>query len=325
MKEKDIEETDLEDKIGLAPEQMSAIKKSKEVGIALAEDYPEIEDDYRNKMTRLAIVKKHMIMERYSISSEKVAVGAVHYALKELISKEELKELEIMHRRQAGQTTYKRGRGIHAQTPEERSRLGKIGGYKGGKIIYEQKIGIHGMTYEERAKLGKKSGQKNYEEGKGIFGLTREELVEIGKKGGRAAYEQKKGAHALPPEKLAEIRKKAGQTTYKRGRGIHTLTSEEKSKAGKMGGIKSVILRGQALWDDEQKETLFKLAQDPENQYDTKFRTKSPDFKKIQKKMLEIHGVKRTINSLINNYYAIKKAKRENFIEHDKEIYQNMP
>jgi hypothetical protein len=78
----------------------------------------------------------------------------------------------------AGKKTYELGKGIHAQTPEQKREL--------GKKVYELGKGIHAQTPEQKRELGKKV----YELGKGIHGITPEERSEFNKKAGKISAEK---------------------------------------------------------------------------------------------------------------------------------------
>jgi len=81
----------------LTPTQYSTIDRYKTLGKILAEEIPEISNDYRHNLTLREIVVKYNIMERYNIINEEIARSAVSYAIKNLLQEQELERLIKIH------------------------------------------------------------------------------------------------------------------------------------------------------------------------------------------------------------------------------------
>lgn len=132
------------------------MKLAKSAGKIIAEDYPDMADDYRNGTILRQIVAKYNIMEKYGIPSQLNAITAVRYALRNLISKEEMPKLASYHHMQHGKMhghkMYKLGQGIHALTPEQKAEAG----VKGGEVAYKRRLGIHASSAEQRTEARRK-------------------------------------------------------------------------------------------------------------------------------------------------------------------------
>lgn len=87
------------------------------------------------------------------------------------IPKEELYELERMHKAHNGSRLYLEGRGIHRLTREERAQAGRVGGRISGSKSLEERKGIHALTKEERAENSRRLHQS-----RGLTLWTDEEL-----------------------------------------------------------------------------------------------------------------------------------------------------
>jgi hypothetical protein len=89
---------------------------------------------------------------------------------------------EQMHRDgvKGGTTTFERGAGIFAISPEQHSANSRKGGSIGGKV------GIVLVPREAKARGGQTQGTKNRKEGTGIFGMTPEQKSRASKKGSAA-------------------------------------------------------------------------------------------------------------------------------------------
>ncbi len=177
----------IEQKGKFSPQQWKAIKLSRKLGKQIAQDYPEIANNYKSGMTMLNIAKIYNFISMYEVPSIKIMKEAMRGALEKLISTEELKILASEHRREWGKEwgkeTLKRGIGLFSIIPEENLELRR----KGGQISYEKGIGVHALSSDEKKEAGRKggliSGRKVYDKGLGIHALTLEERREAGRKG----------------------------------------------------------------------------------------------------------------------------------------------
>ena len=129
----------------ISPKMAAAIKLSIKIGFRLQSDLPQIADDYRNLMSRLEILEKYGICEKYSISVS-IANPSVTYAIrgyhgnekvgKHIISrydglisdKNELNGIIIESRKKRLEIMVEGMKGIHSQTKEERKMKSSKGG-----------------------------------------------------------------------------------------------------------------------------------------------------------------------------------------------------
>ena len=271
----------------LTGEQLVAIRKARDIGKRLQEDFPEIADRYRNGMTMPEISLEYCIQELYDVRTRKVARSAVHYALKGyhfggisypglIEDPEERRNLGLEHMRETGKANYENGLGIHGLTTEQKRENGKANYENGlgahgltteqrrenGKANYEKRLGIHGRTPEQRRETGK----ANYEKRLGIHGMTPEQRREHGK----ANYEKRLGAHGRTPEQRRETGRKNGKALYEMGKGIHGWTTEQRRENSR----KAAMARGLVQWvlaeetnehyTFSEVETAYRLAQCPE-------------------------------------------------------------
>ena len=178
----------------MAPEQISAIKRSIEIGSLLVNDHPEIAELYRGGMTYSGIAARLDVKREYDISSDKVAVTSIYHAITGhaggfgtesydgLISDlDELTRLEHEHYaeygRMGGRKSAELGKGIHAINPETGERYV----VEGGRKLAELGKGIHGLTPEQRLEYSSKGGRKAAELGLGIHAQTPEQKSEYGR------------------------------------------------------------------------------------------------------------------------------------------------
>jgi len=167
----------------LTRQQVAVMRLSTRAGRQLAEEHPEIADDYRHGATHEHIAQAYRIAETYDLHSETNAMAVVRCALRELISEEERSEVANEHWQRHGQNIYEQGRGIHAQTPEQKAEARKAGGLR----VYELGVGVCALTTEQKATAGRKGGKKGgrtvYERGLGIYALTPAQKLQASKKG----------------------------------------------------------------------------------------------------------------------------------------------
>jgi len=156
-----------------------------DIGRKLQQEYPQIAEDYRALLSKPQIVRKHVLVLHYHITSV-VAERAVDFALRGyhgeleyrspyagLIPASELEELCIAHQQRNGRFA------VRHLTFEDRSRGGRHGGSISGPLVAAQKLGAHAMTSEEKRELG----YRNLENKVGIHAMTSEEKREAGRKG----------------------------------------------------------------------------------------------------------------------------------------------
>lgn len=172
----------------LSRKQKAAISLAKKLGRKLAEEYPEIVDEYREGATLKEIGNKYI--------GSSVGLAAAYNALLILLDEKEFREIALAHKRTSGR------------------KAGRIIGRKN----YEQGRGIFSLTREKREKARRKGGRRLYKKRKGIFALTEERLSEARRNGGRLSYEQGKGIFALTREELSEAARRSvvvrGQKPY---------------------------------------------------------------------------------------------------------------
>ena len=155
----------------MAPEQISAIKRSIEIGSLLVNDHPEIAELYRGGMTYSGIAARLDVKREYDISSDKVAVTSIYHAITGhaggfgtesydgLISDlDELTRLEHEHYaeygRMGGRKSAELGKGIHAINPETGERYVVEGGRIGGRISGRKTALARGQTLWREEETG---------------------------------------------------------------------------------------------------------------------------------------------------------------------------
>ena len=161
--------------------------------IILKDDYATREEAYADE---IILQQYYKVVENPHFTNKSYQTSTNFYVSKE-ISKENGKI--------GGNKAKELGLGIHALTPEERS--------KNAKILYESGIGLGGLTPKERIENGKIAGTKIYEMKVGVHGRTKEQKMEDGKIGGNKAKELGLGIHALTLEERAELGKKGSKKT----------------------------------------------------------------------------------------------------------------
>jgi hypothetical protein len=88
---------------------------------------------------------------------------------------------------------------------------------KNGKAIYEKGVGIHSQTREEKTVIGKKAGKISYEKGVGLFNRSKEKHSEDSKKGIKVTNSQK-----WQCTETGFTSNAGGLTHYQKKRGIDT-------------------------------------------------------------------------------------------------------
>lgn len=233
----------------LTLEQLSAIKRKIELGLILQKELPQIAGDYKDRFTHEEITEVYDISKTYRVTEE-IARGAVSYAIrgynkkinkiniptyigliKDLTELDEIAEAHLIENGKiTGLALKLAGKGIHAQTLQERMENGCIG----GQITYQEKLGIYGRTSEQHSLDSQKAGlfivEKYKAEGKGIFDIN-------------AGYQRMGGL--VSGQKL-------GTKMRDEKRGIHAMTSEELSAAAKKGAAKALEACGFIAWSDEE-------------------------------------------------------------------------
>lgn len=117
----------------LSSRQQAALARSRKLGQALAAATPVIAEFYRAGATTYQLAEKYLPQQMEI--SRGIAMNAVRYALQQLLSPEELRELGRIHESNGGITggnsTFRGRKGIHAQTLEERLGAARNGYQKG--------------------------------------------------------------------------------------------------------------------------------------------------------------------------------------------------
>ena len=249
----------------MAPEQISAIKRSIEIGSLLVNDHPEIAKLYRDGMTHSGIAENLDVKVKYG-ASDKVAETSIHYAIKGhaegfgtesydglIKNLDELTGLQREHYAGGGKKTAEEGTGIHGLTSEQKSEYSR----KGGRKTAELGLGVHGYNPEtgeryavENGRIGgRKGGRKSAELGLGAHGINPETGERYAVENGRKATELGSGAHGINPE--------TGERYVVEGGRI----------GGRISGRKTALARGQTLWREEETERAYLLSLEPEYQH----------------------------------------------------------
>lgn len=146
----------------------------KQFGPRLAQEAPEIAQDYANGLSYEQLIDKYAVIDRYAVTYE-IARGIVGLALRILLTQEERQEIRekfgFTHRSRGGLTSglnnVRLKRGIHGFSKEERSRVAIMGLLGAGKLPYIQ------VAVEKETGLNEKdyaiylAGQSEYQHAEG--------------------------------------------------------------------------------------------------------------------------------------------------------------
>ena len=263
--------------IGMTPEQFVAMRLTREVGLKIRTEFPEVADDYRNGLFSSQIVDKYKLDNFYRINKY-IARKAVGSAIR----------------------GFEGGFGVIAY-------LGLI----------EDKRELEMLAQEHRHEGSNESGNRAYQECFGFYGLSEEEKIERNIRGGKTAgyktYEEEKGIFSLSLEETARVRElgriKGRESQMKNSTGIYGLTLEKRSAQGKKGGRKIAELKGLTIWKEGEEERVATLMKD-ENYKKQWGERKCPDIEKVQRQInLEFHDDKeiRSISAIRNIFNKIRK------------------
>jgi len=161
--------------------EVAAIKLKKINGPKLAEDHPEIAQDYEDGMFHAEI-----------------AIGIVAIALKTLLTEEQRERIRKITPIRVNNEQKERGTGLYSLSTKQRSEIAR----NVGQSTLRDKTGIHGLTPEQR----REHGTMLHESGIGIFAITPEQHAERSRRAGRLAFEKGAGIHGLSEEKKLHIK-----------------------------------------------------------------------------------------------------------------------
>jgi hypothetical protein len=147
----------------LSAEQKAGIKFSIEIGKQIKQSCPEIAMDYINGASTAELVVKYDILKRFNVENMSTAQRAVGNALKGysgtfglsypgLIKDPEIiKTIGKKHQKQAGEFSRDRGLGVFGMSEEQKKQVGS----RSGMVLYQTRKGIHAQSAEERSRIGK--------------------------------------------------------------------------------------------------------------------------------------------------------------------------
>jgi len=187
----------------LTKKQITAIKRSINLGRILQNDFPEIAGLYRKGTFLPQIAEILNIQIKYEVS-ENVANEGVRRAI-------------VGYKGDSKIENY-----IGLIPDKESKRIGIEHKVSTGRKLHKEKMGIHGKTTEQKKEDGKKGGRKSYEKKLGVHALTTEQLRGLGHK----LHQEKRGIHAKTPEQMSEDGRKSAIA-----RGLTPWTDEEKEFA----------------------------------------------------------------------------------------------
>ena len=163
----------------MTPEKYSAIEHSVRIGSLLVIDHPEIAELYRDGMTHLGIAENLDVKREYGIPSDEVARNTIRYAITGhagsfetgpygglIQNLDERATLEHEHHVESGRKTAAEGKGIHGQTPEQKSEYGRIGALAQGRTLWEKEeteyAHLLSLEPEFQHQKGKHKGKGDY-------------------------------------------------------------------------------------------------------------------------------------------------------------------
>ena len=134
----------------MSSEQIGAIRHSVRIGSLLVNDHPEIAELYRDGMTQPGIAESLDVKGKYGASDE-VARSSIYHAITGhaggfstepydglIQDLDERATLEHEHYAENGRKLAAEGKGIHGQTPEQKSEYGRIGALAQGRTLWEK-------------------------------------------------------------------------------------------------------------------------------------------------------------------------------------------
>ncbi|MBI4983492.1 hypothetical protein HZC32_02510 [Candidatus Woesearchaeota archaeon] len=266
--------------MAITPEQFVAMKLTREIGLGIKTQFPEVADDYRNGLFASQIVDKYSLDTVFQINKY-IAQKAVGCAIR----------------------GFEGGMGIEA--------------YKG---LIEDDKSLEMLAQEHRQKCGEESGNRSFLESFGLYGLTLEEAREKNRRGGKTAgnkvYEDGKAIFGYASKEEMERQKLLAaqlgrESQMKNGTGIYGLTPEKRYLQGKKGGRKITELRGLTVWENGEEERVAELMENESFRKQWGER-RCPDIEKIQRQInIEFHHGKeiRSVSAIKNIFNKIRKNK----------------
>ena len=160
----------------LTGQQQAAIRLAAAIGDEIRKSHPEIAEEYRGGLSASELVAGHKFDHRYGVSRQ-AAIAAVRNAIRGysgnryepyqglIEDRSELEALALAHNRRTGIEEYKRKRGVHGLTREQKAEACRKGGLIRGPLSYRLRIGCHALPPEvvreqcrKIASLGGKAG-----------------------------------------------------------------------------------------------------------------------------------------------------------------------
>lgn len=177
----------------LNQKQIAAINLAKRLGKKIAQDYPQIAEDYRRGSTIKKIAENYGFAGEYRLITGKNTWNCLVSALEILIPEEERQVLGRQHMQMTGKKGYEESKGIFSLRVEElgeaRRKGGLISGRINGREVYKEKKGIHAQSKEEKRKFGKigilAQGRKPFSDNEKIYFFELCESLEYQYKFGR--------------------------------------------------------------------------------------------------------------------------------------------
>ncbi len=256
--------------------QFLAIRRSRELGVVLAAEHPEIGEYYAQNLQLADGFRQTDIVERIFEStddpasvtyngkrySRRVARAAVCEAIKLLIPEEGREEIRKRIFKACGENARDEGLGIFGLSESEMEKVHRAG----GTASHEKRVGIHGHTHNQRVASGRKGGLRSKERGVGVHAMTTDQRRAIA----LAGVEKGTGIHGLGVKRRDEMLRNSMET------------------------------RGVARWVDPEGEyddgaLCVELADQSEYQH----RRGRPNCRKIAEAMTDMHpGRPRTANAV---------------------------
>lgn len=102
-----------------------------------------------------------------------------------------------------------------------------------------------------------------------------------------------------------KIQEKAGKDGYEKRKGIGAFNRKKQKRWGQ----KSALQKGNLPWSHEEKQTLAELAGDEAYRHKSGSCAGKPDYEKIQTRIYQLYGTRRTIGTLYNRLCKMRKEK----------------
>ncbi|MEK6858559.1 MAG: hypothetical protein AABX53_01450 [Nanoarchaeota archaeon] len=299
----------------LSSEQMGAIWRAANLGRTLQEDCGDkLKASYIEGKLMKEIVDEFDIQSRYHITAH-VAVRGVFYALAgfekddrhcgayeglipDRAEREKIgKEHKAMVAKAKGIDIFKKRKGIHAQTLEQRKELGHKGGSIGGQKNYQNRVGIHAQSEEGRREAGYQATRA-----KGLVVWSDAEKTLLSELSRDPYFRRGSNANAIRIAQALNGTYHGGEEIRNRNAVVIALGNRRKS----LGETTAPPVR----WSDEERKKAYSLSESDKYKIISNDKKKI-NIKKIRDTLVELGYPSRTRGAVKIEIDRIKRSLEE--------------